>query len=359
VSTQVLITADDRTGALETAGLCADSGSGPVAVVVHGTESGVSAGRMRVIDLDSRHLTDREAARDAAGVCAGEDRHLHKMDSTLRGNWAHEALAIGRARSERVLVVPALPALGRVCRNGIVFVDGVAVHEGPLGADPRNPVWSSRPAEHLRDAGAYLVDELADETELGRWLAARGAGVAVCDASTDADVRRIATVWSGAGGVVLVGTSAVVAEGLDALRTEPRGAVPEAPSFPAPVLVVCGSLHPGARAQIDALRAESLPGVEVIASDPTRPGPVVPDDAARTATALADAVARSDARTIVVLGGDTAAAVLGLRPVVVGGTAMPGAPWMRLADGRLVVTRAGGFGDPAALVRCIADRIVG
>lgn len=355
----VVITADDRTGALETAGSCADAGAGAVTVVVlGGPDVGEPVDGLRVVDLGSRHRSGHAAAAAAADACDGEARHLHKMDSTLRGNWAAEALSIGRFRRERVLVVPALPVLGRVCEDGIVRVDGVPVHESPLAADPRSPVLSSRPADHLRQAGAVAVEELADLAELDTWLSGDGAAVAVCDALSDTDVRRIAAAWSTALGVVLVGTSTVVAESVRSLRLGPPRAAPEPPPFTAPVLVVCGSLHPAARSQVDTLRRAHLEGVEVIASEVPPAGSVLADDAERAAAALATLVAMSAARTVVVLGGDTAAAVLGDRPVVVGGTSMPGAPWMRLDDGRLVVTRAGGFGDPAALVRRIADRIV-
>ena len=49
-----------------------------------------------------------------------------------------------------------------------------------------------------------------------------------------------------------------------------------------------------------------------------------------------------------IVGGDTAAAVLGDGVHVAGGTVAPGIPWARRADGTgpLVVTKAGGFGDP-------------
>lgn len=361
----VLVTADDRTGALETAGACADAGTGPVTVCVLGG-SGVLplAGGWGVVDLASRHL-ERPAAETAASTVADSacasgrvERHLHKVDSTLRGNWATEALAIARTRGERLLVVPALPGLGRVCTDGIVSVDGVAVHEGPLGADPRSPVWSSRPADHLRRAGAQDVAELADEDAVHRWLTHDGPIAGVCDAVSHGDIERIADAWAASAGVVLAGTSVAMAEAVRRVRFGAPRSAPSAPPFVAPVLVVCGSLHPAARAQIETLRRVRLEGVEVIASETPADSAVGHDEALRAASALATLVAVSDARTVVVLGGDTAAAVLGDRPVVVGGTAMPGAPWMRLDDGRLVVTRAGGFGDPAALARHIADRIV-
>ena len=61
---------------------------------------------------------------------------------------------------------------------------------------------------------------------------------------------------------------------------------------------------------------------------------------------------------LVVLGGDTAAAVLGDEPMVVGGTLAPGVPWSRRADGSgpLVITKAGGFGHPTTLVDLLAGR---
>ena len=50
--------------------------------------------------------------------------------------------------------------------------------------------------------------------------------------------------------------------------------------------------------------------------------------------------------TLVVIGGDTAAALLGDAPRMVGGFVAPGMPWSRDDDGGgpLVVTKAGGFG---------------
>jgi uncharacterized protein YgbK (DUF1537 family) len=80
--------------------------------------------------------------------------------------------------------------------------------------------------------------------------------------------------------------------------------------------------------------------------------------AAELAAASRELLATTCIGTLVVVGGDTAAAVLGDAPMVVGGTLAPGVPWSRRADGRgpLVVTKAGGFGQPAALVDLLAGR---
>ena len=57
-------------------------------------------------------------------------------------------------------------------------------------------------------------------------------------------------------------------------------------------------------------------------------------------------------RTVVVVGGDTAAAVLGDHVVQVGGTLAPGVAWCRPwgDDGALLLSKPGGFGTPSTLV---------
>ena len=71
-----------------------------------------------------------------------------------------------------MLLVPALPRLGRVCRGGVVYVDGVPVGDH----DARRATSSPRPAEHLVDAGAEDVVELADAAAL-RCLVQEGRAV--------------------------------------------------------------------------------------------------------------------------------------------------------------------------------------
>jgi uncharacterized protein YgbK (DUF1537 family) len=237
-----------------------------------------------------------------------------------------------------------------VCRDGVVHVDGVPVG----GRDARRAAASPRPADHLVDAGATDVVELADADAVEAWLTG-GAAVAVCDASTEDDLSAIATVWRRAVGIRLAGTAGSIA-----------AAAPSSVPAPAPpplrgdVLVVCGSLHEMARDQVDALGQP--PDITVLRS-PLPDDPVVTDDDATGVAAALGAAARDllDRRpfgTLVILGGDTAAAVLGDEPLVVGGTLAPGVPWSRRIDGAgpLVVTKAGGFGHRDTLVDLLAGR---
>jgi D-threonate/D-erythronate kinase len=178
--------------------------------------------------------------------------------------------------------------------------------------------------------------------------------VAVCDASTDRDLGAIAGAWTQAARpVLLAGTSAVIAAAGHALAG-PSAAASSAPPIEAPALVVCGSVHPSARTQLARLAASGV----VIVTTPLLSNGLSTVDAraaARTAESLGTAartlIARMGCATVITIGGDTTAAVIGDAPVLVGGSLAPGTPWGRQRlDGPLLVSRSGGFGDPDALV---------
>ncbi|MGZ4806817.1 MAG: four-carbon acid sugar kinase family protein, partial [Ilumatobacteraceae bacterium] len=86
----LVVTADDSTGATEAAAACADAGWS-VEVVPFGVAS--STDGCVVVDLRSRHIDPDEARRRITTV-ATDARRVHKIDSTLRGNWAAELSAI-------------------------------------------------------------------------------------------------------------------------------------------------------------------------------------------------------------------------------------------------------------------------
>jgi uncharacterized protein YgbK (DUF1537 family) len=90
----------------------------------------------------------------------------------------------------------------------------------------------------------------------------------------------------------------------------------------------------------------------------------VPADAALAMAEQLGATARELAAaaavgTMVVVGGDTAAAVLGPEPLLVGGTLATGTPWARRldGDGPMVVTRAGSFGTRSSLAELVWGRL--
>jgi uncharacterized protein YgbK (DUF1537 family) len=354
------VAADDRTGALETAATLADRGAGgvggvPVAVWPDQFDAAVETS---VVDLATRHVDVATAQQRAASLVVPA-RAAHKIDSTLRGNWAAELAARHEASGRRVLLVPALPALGRVCVDGVVLADGRPVHES---GDARAAPTSSRPTDHLALHGLQ-GQHLATIDEVERWLAG-DAAAGVADAADQPAVEQIVAAWQHHPDVILAGTSAVIGAAAGS-PTVTRRRVPDGPA-----LVVVGSLNTQARRQVEAVvdaggvlaesnsqAAEALASGEVVVvATEAVAGSVSAESAAAVTAGLADDVHRimSDPRIggcVVVIGGDTAAAVLGDDRVIVHGSVTPGSAWVVSPRFRQpVITRAGGFGDAGALV---------
>ena len=358
------VAADDRTGALEVAAALADRGAGgsdgvPVAVWPDDLDEATVTDS--VIDLATRHLAADVAAERAKRLTV-HGRAGHKIDSTLRGNWAAELVARHEASGRRVLLVPALPSLGRVCIDGVVLVDGRPADEH---ADARRAPISARPADHLTEYG-LTTQHLATVEETDRWLAAGGpAGVA--DAADQATIERLVEAWSRHPEVLLAGTSAVMgaAFGPEPARRRP---LPDGPA-----LIVVGSLNPAVRQQVGAVveagavrvgnRADALDalsaGRHVVLATEMVTGGVTADAADDVAAGVADVVhgitsMASACGCVVVIGGDTAAAVLGDDRVLVRGSIAVGTAWVVSPRFRQpVITRAGGFGDRSALVELL------
>ncbi len=306
-----MIAADDRTGALEVAAELARAGS-PVTVSV-----GVPSAKEGVVDLGTRSMSP-DAAVAAVGSLPRAAWEAHKIDSTLRGNWAPEL----RARAGRTLIIPAWPAMGRTCIGGVVHVHG----------DPRASV-----IDHLPEAVS-----LPGLDALEGWLAT-GEGIAAVDVADTATLHAVARLAAAAD--VLVAGPAGAIGAVFAARFG-SASLESPPPLRAPFLVVCGSATAVSQEQVERLRA-AHPHVRVVQA-PKADGEL----SLTVARGLVAGIDLAGVGTLVVIGGDTAATLLGDAPRLVGGYAAPGMPWSldQHAGGSVVVTKAGGFGGPDALV---------
>ena len=336
------VTADDRSGAMEAAALCADAGWDAVVCSWDGepATSEADVDGVVVTDLRSRHVSgDAAVLRMRAAVRRTGPVRVHKIDSTLRGNWAAELGEL--AQQGPVVLIPAYPQAGRTCEDGVVLVDGVPVHRAGFGADLRSATTSSRPAEVLDAVQASDADGLRG------WLGSTSSGICVCDARTDADISALVIAALAADGVVLAGPASIVGAVARVLASSPGSSAPTIPSGDA--VVVCGSRHPRSVAQTDAV--EGRHDVAVI-----RPPAHLRADAEIVALELAgrahDAVAERGASLVVLLGGDTAEAFIGQRVVRVWGSVGVGMALGTLSLGSsdiTIVTKPGGFGDDRAV----------
>ena len=343
--TRLMVTADDSTGATEAGAACADVGL-HVYVIPIGAVPGavVPQDSCVVIDLRSRHETADEARRRITTTTTDAHR-VHKIDSTLRGNWAAEVSALVDA-GRRVVMIPSHPLVGRVCAGGVVYVNGVPVAESEIGNDPRLPVRSSRPSETLGGT------EIAGADALETWLATASTGVAIVDAGTLADIDQLVAMALRVPDVVLVGPASVVAA--VAGVWSPGGAVAAlpVPHLPPPIVAVCASLHPVSRAQTARL-AEA--GIDVVTSSEvrTRDSGAVAVEVAGRGRQL---VASRQARSVILVGGDTAEAFIGDGVVRVFGSITVGVSLGEAdIDGVMLrlACKPGGFGTSNTLVNLV------
>lgn len=402
-----LILADDLTGAAD----CA------IAFARRGLDAGVSWGegpgedaRPAVFsyDADSRGMTAEQAAirhRQVLERLFASDRVLFKkIDSTLRGQPAAETaatIAFLKARSGSAfgIFAPAFPATNRTTVAGRIHVGERPLEEAEVWQ--RDHSYASADlVEVLATAGvaAETVPLCTIRSEAGTLraalsaIAARGGVVAVCDAETDDDLRRIAEASLPAGaGTFFIG-SAGLAHALAAIAPEDGN---QAPAFHASTrgsLIVVGSLAVASRNG-----ARKLVAGGSVVHVPVEPGtllgePVGRAELGRSVVALLDsgqdvlveiemgdkpdmslgprlvegladalAPAASHMGAFAATGGETAAALLssfGVNGIRLIDEIEPGVA-LGLTLGALsipVVTKAGAFGDENSLGR-IAERL--
>lgn len=322
------VAADDRTGAFEVAALIAGvAGEGPVLV---SSRTAVDEG---VVDLGTRSMEPADARAAAAGIETAGGWAGHKIDSTLRGNWAYELRARRQAGGRRVVVLPGWPDLGRTCVRGVV-----RLFEDEVVGDMH---------EHLPEAA--LVPHAAG---LAAWWQS-GGGIAVCDVPDTETMHAMAAVIAGfdPAQVLVAGPAGPLAAVYAAHLRRPLATAPK-PAVHGPALVVCGSANDTSHRQIGRLRM-SRPDIEVLAVGPADDADDLHPVHARELAARATArIAELQPATVIVIGGDTAAALLGDAPRRVGGMIAPGMPWSldEHGGGPLVITKAGGFGGLNALI---------
>jgi uncharacterized protein YgbK (DUF1537 family) len=370
---QLLILADDLTGAADTAGYFARAGFRTLVRFAPG--KGESA-EVLALSTHSRHLSPKAAAQAQRRALAelGEVAPwvYKKIDSTLRGHPADELWAIMEALGlDRVLVAPAFPEQGRTTVGGRQRVEGRPLEQTSFGGDSDLlRLFSSLdcPVRYL-DLSAVRGEGLAPR--FGE------AGLYVADAERDEDLCCLARVsvetrmrlWCGSAGLAR------------ALRAHLAPGTGSGPSLPerarGPALVVAGSRHSATLRQVERLGEEGAlvagleateraaralaAGQEVVLStaalEPGNPDKVA-QGLGRAARGL---VERAKVGGLVLTGGDTALAVcaaLESTGLWLRGEVEPGIPWGLLAGGPWaglrVATKAGGFGGEGSLAQAVA-----
>lgn len=348
-SPEVAIIADDLTGCLDAAVPFARRGMVTVAATsLAGLPDAMTSGAPVVaVSIGSRELPAAEAAArasHAAKALAFAGIILKKIDSRLKGHIGAEVGAVLAARPALgVLVCPAIPDMGRIVEQGSLVGSGV---DAPIAV-----------------RGMCALPD--------------GTPAVVADAATDEDLDRIveaageATLFVGARGL-----ASAIARRVAGRRPRKSGFHGSAvPVVSGPVAYVIGSRDPITLRQVERLRNGS--GVEwvgapdglvpdfqadgsVVLQAIPGPGLAVPGETVSRRLARGYAARHlSGTRTLVLSGGETAAAVLeemGIRALWVMDEVSPGMPVCRMMGGAGeldIITKSGGFGGADALLRLL------
>jgi uncharacterized protein YgbK (DUF1537 family) len=403
VMTQIIIIADDLSGAADCASVFVKAGLETLVVIDRDFEQDSDSGAIQVIaiDTDTRRLTGVDAARIHLDVfrryCSHKQFLYKKIDSTLRGNFIAELRSI-IDEAGLAIVAPAYPQAGRFTRNGHQFLNDIPLEETDIwkgeGITGSAHIPSMLGSHGIRAASISIENIRGGAQRLYEMLEAfAGSGVQalVCDAEVDSDLKAIAQAsislarrrfWVGSAGLAshIPVAAKMAIKPLDVASIAIKGSI----------LTVVGSLSSVSRIQAEYLfSASALERMDIQASV-LRAGQVHPDwqalserlallflngrdplivisadepvnmaEGLRLCQALALFVAphAEHIGAVISTGGETARAILsvmGLRGLRIIGEIESGVP-ISVAVGIEpipIITKAGAFGTRETLLRC-------
>lgn len=347
----LVIVADDLTGACDSAAAflsCADT----VRVFLRDATPRPDAGAVLACTTESRNLRAAEASTRVEHairrMTEGEFTRpliFKKIDSGARGHIGAEVLsALSISGARLALVAPSFPQAGRVVSNGTIIVRDVAQQHTKID------LRSLFPASHrdwLQVLAAGQVPELRHSI---RKAVENGTRILLCDSETQQDLERIASAASVIDEPILWAGSAGLAHAIASLFPPV-----EAPQTARPdrragrTLCFVGTRHPVTELQLAHLRLEP-------AATPYEIHEVDWDEKAAANVRLA--FQRGPVAALILTGGDTAAFVLSVlraNSIRLAGQIAPGVPWGYIeggdADGCMVITKSGGFGQQDTLLQ--------
>ncbi len=218
---------------------------------------------MVVWNTESRSLSEEEAYQKVRRACSQalkpETRILlKKADSAFRGHYGREIAAVMDAWPKAIAgLLPAIPTFGRVTRNGVQFLNGVPIAESFYRQDPKHPVKESRVAimaskGNPRKIALLTLNMIRNPRshQILDMLLKSGHRLIVADSETQDDLNQVVSLFvNQQTPLILVGGQGMgqaVAGHCLPLKTKktwtpvPKGAI----------VIVCGSLHPRTRQQL-------------------------------------------------------------------------------------------------------------
>ncbi|AIQ60338.1 four-carbon acid sugar kinase family protein [Paenibacillus borealis] len=301
----IAVIADDLTGANDTGVQMARQGLATSVLLELKTGGGKQ--EAVVFDTDSRSLPPLEAYQKVRDVClflgrggdASSPVIYKKFDSTLRGNIGSELDAVYETlQPDFIIIAPSFPGVGRTMTDGIMYVNGMPLHETEMALDPKHPATESAFSAILERQSRYpaalvSLDGLRGErAALDKRIAGyRHSGIPylVFDAEQEEDLALIVSlfpqgpehpkvVWAGSAGLAGALTTQILLSLREA--SEQAGVIPEKSgqtpatacnnvlyNDPNSVLIVVGSVNPLSRRQLTELVKQETVSAIAVESD--------------------------------------------------------------------------------------------
>jgi len=346
---------------------------------------GKPSGDVAIINTASREISKSEAVTRNIDACRLlVDRQLFKkIDSTLRGHVGAEVEAILSASYYRkAIICPAAPLQGRTILDGVLFINGVPLKETSFNDDPIYPAKSSYVVELIKAPTARISLDLvrAPLEQLTAAITSANQPLLIADAETPEDLLSLSHAILATNSLPC-GAFGLAKAFLEALNVDTNVSSPFQPEWP--VLVLVGSANQMAREQVRIL--ETLPDCLVLKLGATPPPEIFEQifdqkpfnkrilvlsanqdrticspewiRFGKTVSEIGRNLLESfQPQTIGVIGGETATYFCELvmaESIQILGETMPGIPYGRIQGGRLdqhlLITKAGGFGEPGTL----------
>jgi len=374
LDTKYVIIADDLTGACDAAAPFAARGRRTVVNLGEAANSSVRADVL-AYTTDSRDASPQAAAEEVRQlarslVATNEYRPIKKIDSTLLGNVAVESYAaLEEFGAEAALIAPAFPEMGRCFLNGTLFVAGCKSGRriADLVRQQIGEFCHTLPLPVVRRGRDALLTAIGEARNNGRrWFAV--------DGERDEDLSVAWDTIEALGSTVLP----VASGGLLRVLAN-RGFDDRPPSVPLQhdlsrplggIVVFVGSVNPHTDRQVAQLASvcdllqfgvDQMTAQYVADAIVARRVVVVrvrwhaADFEALYGVLLECAL--HNVAGVIMTGGDTARLICrlaGCSHLTLDGEVTAGVPRGRFGDGLLVgtpiITKAGGFGGPDALI---------
>jgi len=281
MKTNLLILADDLTGALDTgvqfakAGIDVEVIISPELVKTSDYTRDYTRDYNRdhnrdhnpdvlVINLNTRHASPQEARAAVTNMTKTFNNYSYyykKTDSCLRGNIGAELEALmNAAGNTRLPFVPAFPGLKRTTKNGFQYLNGELIHKSSMANDPLNPITESFiPAVIAKQSAVPVI--LVNQT-FAIPEPAQTSEILVFDGETFDDLKKTANLLWENNLLKISAGCAGFAEVL--METLPFDKKPQEvvvnPSGNLPILIISGSLHPVSVDQIKTAKDNRISG---------------------------------------------------------------------------------------------------